>query len=238
MAWSWLDSVSSGPKTRKFCMFCRMTSRRKLPRVGTLPAKVAPGFLTSMAELRKSGISKGLRTKPPFLIEKLLGLITAHPGFQYLQVTGIGGDVRQRDLVRSPEAFQIMSIHFSRGRPTLRATKNNHRPAWPESLSGTPCLLLEFADLQDTLFQRRSHRLVHTVRVTPFHKIRCVPVADEQRLQLLMADAGQEGRVIDLVAIEVQDLQHRPVRNRIEELVTVPASSEGTGLRLAVTHHY
>src|SRR5262245_57713269 len=64
-AWSWLDSVSSGPNTRKFCMLSRITSRRKIPRVGTLPARVAPGFLTSMAKLRKSGNSRGLHNKPP-----------------------------------------------------------------------------------------------------------------------------------------------------------------------------
>ena len=47
-------------------MFSRMTSRRKLPSVGTLPANVAPGFFTSIAEARKSGMSSGLRSRPPF----------------------------------------------------------------------------------------------------------------------------------------------------------------------------
>src|ERR1700733_5018976 len=63
-----LDCVSSGPNTRKRSMFRRITSRRKLPSVGTFPAKLAPGFLTSTAELLKSGISSGLRTSPPLAI--------------------------------------------------------------------------------------------------------------------------------------------------------------------------
>src|SRR5262245_21993569 len=117
-------------------------------------------------------------------------------------MTGVGGDVRQRNLVRSPETFQVVPIHLPRGRPTLGTAENDHGPAWPESLPGPPGLLLDLADLQDTLFQGSGHGLVHAVWVAPFHKIRCVPVADEQRLQLLMADAGQEGRVIDLVAVE------------------------------------
>src|SRR5262245_23346435 len=123
-----------------------------------------------------------------------------------------------------------MSIHLPWSCPTLGAAENNHRPAWPEGLSGSPRLLLDLANLQNTLLQRGRHRLVHAAWVTPFDKIRCVPIADEQCLQFLVADAGQEGRVIDLVAIEVQDRQHGPVCDRIEELVTVPARGEGTGL--------
>ena len=43
--------------------------------------------------------------------------------------------------------------------------------------------------------------------------------------------------VVDLVAVEVQDRQHRPVADRVEELVAVPARGEGAGFRLAVAHH-
>jgi hypothetical protein len=64
-----------------------------------------------------------------------------------------------------------------------------------------------------------------------------IPVADEQRLQLLAADAGQERGVVDLVAVEVQDRQHRPVADRVEELVAVPARGEGAGFGLAVPDH-
>jgi len=49
-------------------MFSRVTSRRKLPRVGTLPARVAPGFSTLTAQSRKSGMSNGLRNRPPLAI--------------------------------------------------------------------------------------------------------------------------------------------------------------------------
>ena len=139
--------------------------------------------------------------------------------------------------MRPPETFQVVSIHLPRRRPTLRAAQNDHRPARTERLAGTPRLVLDLADLQDALFQRCRHRLVHAARIAALDEIRCVAVADEQRLQLLMADAGQERRVIDLVAVEVQDRQHGAVRDRVEELIAVPAGRERTGFSFAVAHH-
>ena len=52
--------------------------------------------------------------------------------------------------------------------------------------------------------------------------------------QLVARDAGEHGRVGDLVAVEVQDRQHRAVACRVEELVRVPARGQRPGLGLAV----
>ena len=48
---------------------------------------------------------------------------------------------------------------------------------------------------------------------------------------------ARSGGVIDLVAVQVQDRQHGPIRDRVEKLVAVPARGERTGLGFAVTHH-
>ena len=61
-----------------------------------------------------------------------------------------------------------------------------------------------------------------------------VPVALEQRGQLLVADAVEDRRVGDLVAVEGEDRDDRPVDRRVEELVRVPARGQRSGLRLAV----
>src|SRR5271165_7550413 len=71
----------------------------------------------------------------------------------------------------------------------------------------------------------------------PSTKIRGVPVTDEQRLQFLVADASQDGGIVDLVSIEVKDRQDCPVGDRIEKFVAVPACCQGPGLGLAVAHH-
>ena len=61
--------------------------------------------------------------------------------------------------------------------------------------------------------------------------------AAEEALQLLMADAGQNGRVCYLVAVEVQYGQHSAVGLGVHELVELPAGGERAGLSLAVAHH-
>ena len=61
-----------------------------------------------------------------------------------------------------------------------------------------------------------------------------VAVPGQQRGQLVVADPGEHGRVGDLVAVEVQDRQHRAVAGRVEELVGVPGGGQRPGLRLAV----
>ncbi len=50
-----------------------------------------------------------------------------------------------------------------------------------------------------------------------------------------MADAREDRRVRDLVAIEVQDRQHRAVAYRVDELVGVPRRGKRPGLGLAVS---
>ncbi len=52
-----------------------------------------------------------------------------------------------------------------------------------------------------------------------------------------MADAGEDGGVGDLVAVQVQDGQHRAVGLRVYELVELPAGGERAGLGLAVAHY-
>ena len=69
-------------------------------------------------------------------------------------------------------------------------------------------------------------------RVGALDEVRRPAVAAEQALELLVADAGQDGGVVDLVAVEVKDGQHRAVADRIEELVDVPRGGQRAGFRL------
>jgi hypothetical protein len=78
---------------------------------------------------------------------------------------------------------------------------------------------------------------VYAGRIAPFDEVRFISVAGQQLLELCSRDPGEHGRVGDLVAVQVQDRQHRTVVHGIEELVGVPARGEGARLRLAVADH-
>ena len=69
---------------------------------------------------------------------------------------------------------------------------------------------------------------------SPADDVGLVAVADEERAQLVVGEPREDRRVGDLVAVEVQDGQHRAVARRVDELVRVPAGGERPGLRLAV----
>src|SRR5271157_4543833 len=49
-----------------------------------------------------------------------------------------------------------------------------------------------------------------------------------------MLDTSQDGRVGNLVAVEMQDRQHRAIGGRIEKLVGMPRRGQWSGLRLAI----
>ena len=98
-------------------------------------------------------------------------------------------------------------------------------------------VVLDPPDLVDDLVERGGHRLVHRLGLVALDEPRAVAVAGHQRVELVVRDPGQDGRVGDLVAVEVQDRQHRAVARRVEELVAVPARGQRAGLRLAVADH-
>jgi len=60
------------------------------------------------------------------------------------------------------------------------------------------------------------------------------PVAAEQLFQFLVGDASEEGRIGNLVAVEMQNRQHRAVGYWIEKLVRMPGGGQRTRLRLAI----
>ena len=64
--------------------------------------------------------------------------------------------------------------------------------------------------------------------------VRLIAHAVEELVELFVGDAGQDGRVGDLVAVEVQDRQHDTIGARVDELVGLPAGGQRAGLSFAV----
>ena len=94
-------------------------------------------------------------------------------------------------------------------------------------------VLLDFFYLLHRRVERRGHGLMHQPGLVTFHEVGRPPVAAEQLFQSLAGDAGKHGRVGDLVAVEMQDRQHRAIGGRIEKLVGMPRRGQRSGFRLA-----
>ena len=134
----------------------------------------------------------------------------------------------------APRALDGEPVDDRRPGPALGAAQDDHRPARPFGRALLPRRPLDPLDRGDDLVHDARHVLVRLGRLLGGHEDRVVAVALEQGPQLGFGDAREHGRVGDLVAVEVQDRQDRPVADRGQELVGVPARGQRARLRLAV----
>ncbi len=156
--------------------------------------------------------------------------------------SGFVCEIGDRHLVGAEGAFDLHAVHHLRPGPALGGAQHDHGPlrprrTGPRHLRFFASMLLDLANLVDRGFQRRGHLLMHRLRLVALHEVGLVPIAAQQFRQLFLADARQHGGAGDLVAVEVQDGQHRAVARRIQELVGVPTGSERAGLGFAIADH-
>ena len=191
-------------------------------RVGPHPALALGGQLAQLGD------------EPAALVEQLLGPVAPHPGFEELEVLGVLGRLGERHLVGPVGPLDRQAVDHLGAGPALGRLEDDHRPARPLGDAPLAGVGLDAPDLGDDLVERLGHELVHRLRLVPLDEVGRVAVAAQELLQLLAADPGQDGRVGDLVAVQVEDRQHGAVVRRVEELVAVPARGQRAGLGLAV----
>ena len=104
------------------------------------------------------------------------------------------------------------------------------------SLFSRACLL-DGLDFLDDGVHGLGHQLVHGHGVVALDKVGLPAAALEEALDLLVGDAGEDGGVADLIAVQVQDGQHGAIGDGVEELVGLPGGGQGAGLSLAVAHN-
>ena len=146
----------------------------------------------------------------------------------------VGAHLGERHLVRAKGPFDRLSIDLLRAGPALRRAQHDHRPARALLEALRARLALNALDLRDDAVQSAGHQLMHRGRLLAFDHIRGVAVTAQQLLELRARDAGQQGRVGDLVPVQVQDRQHGAVGSGIEKLVALPARGKRPGLRLTI----
>ena len=175
-----------------------------------------------------------VRHRVALLVEELLGLVAAQPVLDLTDVlrrVGLDGH-----LVSAPVVLDLGAVDVVRAGPALRRTQYDHGPGRAAEVAGLAGVGLEGEDLLDALVHDIGHLAVHLGGVAALDEVGLPAAAAEEALQLLMADAGEDGRVGYLVAVEVQNGQNRAVGLGVDELVELPAGGERTGLSLAVAH--
>src|SRR5207249_11764351 len=120
--------------------------------------------------------------------------------------------------MRPPVAFRPLAVHFLGTRPALWCAEDDHRPPRAFCILLSPCLILDGLNLGDDGIQSGGHQSVHSFGLVTLDEVRLVPTADEELLQLLMADPRKHRRICDLVTVEVQNRQDGSMFYWIDEL--------------------
>src|SRR5580693_7672736 len=94
--------------------------------------------------------------------------------------------------------------------------------------------ILPYSTRRNCLIGADAGHLMHQLGLVTLDEVGRPPVAAEQLFQFLAGDAGEESRVGNLVAVEMQNRQHRAVGYWIEELVRMPCGGQRPRLRLTV----
>ena len=236
------DTVSSGPKMRKFrCVasarHVAQKSRQHMgiadactPRARDIHRVVAKVRHAQIAQqharrwrgdwrpcafaLGASAASSGL--KRARLVEQLLGTVAAQPFLQLLEVLRIRRRIRERHLMRAESALDLLSVDELRARSILWASAARS--------SANAAVLLRRARAHrrwisrislDDPIQRRGHRLVHRHRARRPRRNTVVQPQPRSNCSSSSRAMRAEHRGIgDLVAVQMQNRQYRAVGRR------------------------
>ena len=172
------------------------------------------------------------------VVEQLVGPVGLQPLVQHLQVLRVALHPAQGHLVRPPRVHDLDAIDHRGSGPPLGAAQHDHGPAGLTFLAAAAAGVgLDLADPVHRTLECLGEPVVHTGQIGALDLDDLVPVALEQLAQILGILSGQHGGSGDLVSVQMQDGQHRPVAFRVQERDSLPRPLQRTGLGLAVAHH-
>ena len=96
---------------------------------------------------------------------------------------------------------------------------------------------LDRPDRADAAVEARREVAVHLLGLVAGNHVDVVAVCLEQGAHLVVRLPAEDGGPADLVAVEVQDREHRAVADRVQEADALPRALERGGLGLAVADH-
>ena len=172
------------------------------PEVAEQNAAVGMG-IRPHAPIALGGKLGELRLQAALAVKELLRPVAPHPVFQKLEVLGMGGRVGERHLVSTKGAFNLQAVYHLWARPALWRIEDDHRPARAGEVAADTGILLDSLDLFHGLVEGRGHGLMHWPRLVSLHENWGPAVAAEQLFQFLARDSCEDGRIGNLVAVEV-----------------------------------
>ena len=204
-----LETVSSGPKIRKF----RGSSfqldhvakeraehvhiagldgggrRARSPRSrGSRACRSSrssfPPLAWGLAPIRRSPFGRQFGQfghEPAALVEEFFRLVASHPALELLEMLGRSrGRDGERHLVGPERALDRQAIDEFRPGPALERSEDDHRPARAGGVAFDAGVVLDLLDLLDHPIEGRGHRLMHLLRLVSLDEVRRPAVAEEQ----------------------------------------------------------
>ena len=193
--------------------------------------------LSLMRRPGRRGERGQLGDQPALGVEQLLGPVASQPPARAsARCAGLRGRVGDRHLVRTEGALVRHAVDGLPGRSSPWACASTIiGQGRRDAVAALARVALDRPDLGDRgRPARRPSLRASQPGSWPSTKSGLPAVAAQQLLELVAPDPRQQGRVGDLVAVQVQDRQHGAVVHRIEELVRMPGGRQRPGLGLAV----
>ena len=186
------------------------------------PVRVRVG---THAALPFGGELAELGDETALLVEELVRPVAPHPLLELAQMVRVapvrspaGPDGRgmclRRGARRRPWGRSSPSVCAARWRATAAALRSRvaRAPSWI-------C-----ADRVEAVVEGRRELAMDRRRVVALDEMHVVPIAVQDRFDVLVVRPPEDGRARDLVAVEMQDGQHGAVAHGIEEVDPLPRS--------------
>ncbi len=150
-------------------------------------------------------------------------------------MVGVVAHVGERHLVGPERALDGHAVDDLGAGPPLRRAQHDRGPAGAGAEAVRAGTVLDRLDRVEAPVERRCEVAVHGRGVVTLDEVHVVPVTLEHGRDRVVRCSPEHGRAGDLVAVEMEDGQHRAVAHGVEEVDPLPRARQRSGLGLTVT---
>ncbi len=144
--------------------------------------------------------------------------------------------IHDGNLVGMEGALDRDAIQAFRTGPALGRAQDDHWPGRTHQHLPDACPFLDGVDLSVGPIHSLPHIRMHRFGLIARHHAYLVAIAGKQAFQFRICHASQQGRTGELVAIQVQDGEHRTGGTGVQVLVGMPGCRQRASFGLPVTY--